>query len=59
MKETAPWSIGGAAVTFPAWGEFLNNGWQVFVAVMGAVVLAMTIYSKYLEIKQRRRDLAK
>jgi len=55
--EIVPISQGGAAVTFPVWAHWLSDGWGVFVAVMGAIVLMMTIYSKFLEIRQRRKIL--
>jgi hypothetical protein len=58
MKGFQGWTLGGAGVTFPAWGEALTTGWQGLVGVMGAVVLVLTIYNKILEAKQRRRDLA-
>lgn len=57
MKDIG-WLYGGAGVTFPAWGNALTAGWQVAVALMGGIVLALTIYNKILELKQRRRDLA-
>jgi len=59
MKDLNPWLQGSVAITFPAWAELLQEGWQVFIAIMGAAVLALTIYSKVLEITQRRRDLGK
>lgn len=57
MKDLSAYTQGGVAVTFPAWGQLLTEGWQVFVGVLGAVVLCLTIYNKVLEAIQRRRDL--
>lgn len=57
MKDISAYAQGGVAVTFPAWGQFLTSSWQVMVALMGAIVLGLTIYNKILEAKQRRRDL--
>jgi hypothetical protein len=57
MKEIIPIAQGSAALTFPAWGPYLSGGWNVLIAMMGMVVLALTIYNKALEIKQRRKDI--
>lgn len=58
MKDLNAWLQGGVGLSFPAWGQYLMTGWQVLIGLMGGVVLALTIYNKYLEVKQRRRDLA-
>jgi len=57
MKDLVPLTQGGIAVTFPAWAPLLSSGWNVFIAIMGGTVLALTIYNKVLEIKQRRKAL--
>jgi hypothetical protein len=57
MREIIPIAQGSAALTFPAWAPFLSGGWDVLIAAMGMAVLALTIYNKTLEIKQRRKDI--
>jgi hypothetical protein len=57
MREVIPIAQGSAALTFPAWAPYLSGGWNVLIATMGMVVLALTIYNKVLEIKQRRKDM--
>ena len=57
MKDAFPIMQGSAAITFPAWGQFLAGGWNTFVAVMGAIILILTIWNKILEIKQRRKEM--
>ena len=52
-------SVGGWGLTYPLWGSWLNSGWQVGIAILGAIVLVLTIWNKVLEIKQRRKDLKK
>jgi hypothetical protein len=52
-------TAGAGGLTYPLWNELLTSGWQVAIAIMGGIVLALTIYSKFLEIRQRRKDLNK
>ena len=56
-KDGSPLIQGSAAVTFPAWSLLLSHGWDIVIAVLGVVVLVMTIYNKSLEIKQRRKAI--
>ena len=58
MKGLSGWFYGGAGVSSPLWLHSLTVGWQVAVSLMGGIVLALTIYNKILELKQRRRNLA-
>ena len=44
-------------MTFPAWSLLLAHGWDIVIAVLGVIVLVMTIYNKSLEIKQRRKAI--
>jgi tetrahydromethanopterin S-methyltransferase subunit E len=57
VREGSPIFQGSAAVTFPAWSLLLSHGWDVVIAVLGVIVLVMTIYNKSLEIKQRRKAI--
>ncbi|MEO1564122.1 MAG: hypothetical protein AAFR98_11860 [Pseudomonadota bacterium] len=59
VKETAPFFIGSAGLTFPLWVEAIATGWQFLIAFVGGLVVLMTFYNKFLEIQQRRRDLRK
>ena len=56
-SNTVALAVGGGGITSPFWSVWLTSGWQILIAVAGAVVLALTIYNKVLEIRQRRRDL--
>ncbi len=55
--DITPALIGGTGLTFPLWGALLSSGWNVALGIAGGIVLLLTIYSKILEIRQRRRDL--
>lgn len=57
MKDMYSYVTAGAAVTSPAWIDFMSHIWQTMVPLMGAIVLALTIWNKILENRQRRRDL--
>ncbi len=57
MKTIAPLVLGSAGVTNSIWLEYLPIAWQVLIAILGAIVLVLTIYNKWLEAKQRRKDL--
>jgi len=50
-------AAGAGGISFPIWNNFLTSGWSILIAVMGAIVLGLTIWSKILEIKQKNRDL--
>lgn len=52
-----PTTTGGVALVFPFWADWFVAGWQVLIAIMGGIVLALTVYNKWLEIKKNRRDL--
>jgi hypothetical protein len=56
-RDGSPLIQGSAAVTFPAWSLLLGHGWDIVIAVLGVVVLVLTIYNKSLEIKQRRKAI--
>lgn len=61
MRDGALIATGGAAVTSPAWFEYLMHilpvVWQTSVAVAGGTLIFVTLYTKILEMMQRRRDL--
>lgn len=59
MKDALNYSLGGAAIANVAWFDLVSTLWQVSLSVVGAVVLLLTARSKWLEIKQRKRDLNK
>jgi membrane protein implicated in regulation of membrane protease activity len=59
MKFVFPLAAGSAGVTNWVWLPWLPLVWQIFVGALGAEVLAMTLWNKILENKQRRRDLNK
>jgi hypothetical protein len=56
-RDGSPLIQGSAAVTFPAWSLLLAHGRDIVIAVLGVIVLVMTIYNKSLEIKQRRKAI--
>lgn len=58
MKDTSIAAAGGAGLTNPIWFPWLPDAWQMFIAVLGALVLIATIYSKYLEIKIKKQTLS-
>lgn len=57
MKEMVVTTGSGGALFLPWWIDWLPNIWQPAVSIMAATMLGLGAYSKYLEIKQRRRDL--
>lgn len=56
-QEVAPYVLGAVAVTNPIWLNFLQPGYQVIVAVLGLVVLILTIRNKWLEIQIKQKKL--
>ncbi|MEM8773847.1 MAG: hypothetical protein AAGF53_02375 [Pseudomonadota bacterium] len=59
MRNTLTTTAGSLGFTFPVWADMMVQGWQVTIAILGGLVLAATLYNKILEIRQRRRDLAR
>jgi hypothetical protein len=59
MKTTAAVISGTAFMVNPLWLEVFPVIWQVSLSIGGGFVLALTGYSKWLEIKKHRRDLGK
>ena len=57
MKDTAVTTGSGGALFLPWWIDWLPHMWQLGVSIMAATMLGLGVYSKYLEIQQRRRDL--
>jgi uncharacterized integral membrane protein len=57
MSNTVAASTGSVALSYPAWAIHLSSQWSIIVAVLGAVVLLLTIWNKVLEIKMRRKSL--
>lgn len=58
-QEILPYSLGGAAVTNFIWLEWLQPGYQIALAVLGLVVLVLTIKHKLLEIRIKQDILRK
>lgn len=58
MKDLPHWLYGGAGASSPLWLNSLTTGWQIVIAIMGFIVLSLTIYNKILEIRQRKKNLA-
>ena len=57
MKDASLTTGSGGALLLPWWIEWLPEFWQLAVTGMGGAFLALGVYSKFLEIKQRHRDL--
>lgn len=57
MKDVPAYTLGGLGLSFPAWAQFLEQGWTALIGFLGFAVLVLTIYNKILELRQRRRDL--
>ena len=60
MKLSAAIAAGSAGRTnfvWLPWLPWLPLVWQFLIGALGAAVLAMTLWNKILENKQRRRDL--
>ena len=55
-SNAASAAVGGTGLAYPLWAGWIT-GYQTLIAIGGAVVIALTIYNKVLEIRQRRRDL--
>lgn len=58
-KDVVPATAGALGVTFPAWGNLVTSWWEGFIAILGAIVLVLTIWNKWLEIKQRRAEMGR
>lgn len=57
MKVAVPFSVGTSALASPVWLSWINPAWQGLLAILGLIVLILTIWSKVLEIKQRKKAL--
>ncbi len=57
MKDASLTTGSGGALFLPWWIEWLPEVWQFSVTLFGGIFLALGVYSKFLEIKQRQRDL--
>ena len=57
MKDTAVTTGSGGALFLPWWIEWLPNVWQFSISLMAGAMLILGVYSKFLEIRQRRRAL--
>ena len=52
-------AAGAGGISFPLWNSFLASGWSAIVAVLGVIVLLLTIWNKILEVRLKNRDLKK
>jgi hypothetical protein len=58
MNTTLNTAIGSSAVTFPAWSMYLDHGWAVFIALLGALVLLTTLWKNIEDLKIKRKQKA-
>jgi len=54
MQQTVPYAIGAAAATNPIWLDWFLPGYQYLVAILGLVVVILTIRNKWLEIQIKK-----
>jgi hypothetical protein len=50
-------TVGGVGLTAPLWFEHVGAVSQFLIGVLGFVVLVLTVWNKWLEIKIKRRAL--
>ena len=55
MNEAPALTAGSAGVSYPLWIDLVPQAWDIIIAILGATVLVLTAYSKFLEIKERKQ----
>lgn len=50
-------ATGAGGLSYPFWNAWLTSGWSTLIAILGAIVLALTIWNKILEVRLKNRDL--
>jgi hypothetical protein len=58
MNNTLNTAMGSSAITFPAWSMYLDHGWAVFIALLGALVLLTTLWKNIEDLKIKRKQKA-
>jgi hypothetical protein len=58
MNNTASYLMTSGAITFPAWSMYLDHGWAVFIAILGALVLITTLWKNILDVRIKRKQKA-
>jgi hypothetical protein len=59
IKDTVDTATGVTGVTLPVWITWVPVAWQGIIAVLGAIVLLLTLYNKILELRLKKRELSK
>jgi len=59
VKDTVDTATGITGVTLPVWITWVPVAWQGIIAVLGAIVLVITLYNKILELRLKKRELSK
>ena len=57
MQEPATYALGAAAATNWVWIDWLAPSYQPLVAVLGLVIIVLTIINKWFEIRIKRQVL--
>lgn len=59
VRDTVDTATGITGVTLPVWITWVPVAWQGIIAVLGAIVLVITLYNKILELRLKKRELSK
>lgn len=59
MKETSITTGSAVSLFMPLWLDWLPVLWQFLISVVAGIVLFLTAYNKFLEIKLRRKELSR
>ncbi len=61
MKDAATVGIGGTALSFPWWGEFVAltiGANQLLLGIGGLAIVGLTVYNLWLKNKALRQDIS-
>jgi len=59
LRDTVDTAAGVSGVTLPLWIAWIPVAWQGIIAVLGALVLVLTLYNKTLELRIKQKELEK
>lgn len=59
FRDTIDTATGVTGVTLPLWISWVPVAWQGIIAVIGAMVLLVTLYNKILELRLKQKELEK
>lgn len=59
LRDTVDTATGVTGVTLPLWIAWVPVAWQGIIAVLGGLMLLLTLYNKFLELRIKQKELEK